>query len=119
MAAACDFRVQAGRCSTPEERDASVTLWMVFGVTYFLAGVLIFIENLREASKLRPPLIKKILLLWALSFVVRSAVALLLVLQVDRLIHPVLLEMLWHSAWLLYVYALTYFVTVRRTFVSR
>uniref|UniRef100_A0A7S3YIS7 Uncharacterized protein n=1 Tax=Lotharella globosa TaxID=91324 RepID=A0A7S3YIS7_9EUKA len=112
MAAACDFRVQAGRCSTPEERDASVTLWMVFGVTYFLAGVLIFIENLREASKLRPPLIKKILLLWALSFVVRSAVALLLVLQVDRLIHPVLLEMLWHSAWLLYVYALTYFVTV-------
>uniref|UniRef100_A0A7S2TV29 Uncharacterized protein n=1 Tax=Lotharella oceanica TaxID=641309 RepID=A0A7S2TV29_9EUKA len=109
--ATCDFRVQCGRCVSEEERHACTILWSVFGICYFLAAMTILIL-LSPWARRRPPLFVRVLSAWAVACFLRTVGASILASQADKFVHPIVLELLWHSVWLFGCFALTYFVMV-------
>jgi len=105
----CDFRVQCGRCGSPDERSSCQVIWSVFTCLYGLAAFGIVIQNFCSSGE-RPSLLQRVLMLWACACSLRVLGGVILAAHLDKRIHPIILEILWHSVWLCGCYALTYFV---------
>jgi len=54
----------------------------------------------------------RVLSAWAVACFLRTVGASILASQADKFVHPIVLELLWHSVWLFGCFALTYFVMV-------
>eukprot|EP00466_Bigelowiella_natans_P018335 jgi/Bigna1/139830/aug1.52_g14538 len=105
----CDFRVQCGRCGSPDERSSCQVIWSVFTCLYGLAAFGIVIQNFCSSGE-RPSLLQRVLMLWACACSLRVLGGVILAAHLDKRIDPIILEILWHSVWLCGCYALTYFV---------
>lgn len=103
----CDFRVQCGRCSGGAQ-DACTGLWAVTAAAYGIAAVSINIQLYRQQED--APLIQTVLALWSGAYYARMIGALILCLHFDKHLPPVVMEILWHSCWLLGCIALTLFM---------
>mmetsp|Transcript_22328 Transcript_22328/g.44816 ORF Transcript_22328/g.44816 Transcript_22328/m.44816 type:complete len:678 (+) Transcript_22328:126-2159(+) len=115
----CNFRVEAGRCAANSEREASRTIWLVFAAIYAVAALLMVLENQFLAPRQRAPLMRSVLRLWTASFILRVVGAVVLGTEADRDVHPILLEILWCSPWILGSCAVTFYaVTVLNTWVQ-
>mmetsp|Transcript_12661 Transcript_12661/g.20110 ORF Transcript_12661/g.20110 Transcript_12661/m.20110 type:complete len:396 (-) Transcript_12661:69-1256(-) len=106
----CDFRVECGRCESENERNVCSDVWISFGVLYLSAFISICSQL--ALSKQKRSLFWVVLGLWAIACFLRTLNGVILAFHVDRFLHPIILELLWHSVWLFGCFGLTHFIMV-------
>uniref|UniRef100_A0A7S0H0F9 Uncharacterized protein n=1 Tax=Amorphochlora amoebiformis TaxID=1561963 RepID=A0A7S0H0F9_9EUKA len=106
----CDFRVQCGRCELQSDRESCRAVWVAFGLLFGASGVLLLGYNYFVR---RQPMLKAGLNVWAGALLVRTLNGVILASHIDKHVHPVVLEFLWHLAFVIVVWALTYFISQR------
>jgi len=60
----------------------------------------------------RQPLLKSGLSLWAVASSIRASYGIVLATHMDRWVHPIFLELSWHSVWLIPANSITYYVFI-------
>jgi len=106
----CDFRVECGRCDTPGERETCSDVWWTFASLYLAAFVSIVLQLIFAIEK--KSLFFRVLGLWGIACLLRFVGGTILATHTDKYVHPIILELLWHSVWLFGCFALTHFTMI-------
>mmetsp|Transcript_29687 Transcript_29687/g.41378 ORF Transcript_29687/g.41378 Transcript_29687/m.41378 type:complete len:184 (+) Transcript_29687:112-663(+) len=93
-----------------EEKITCKKLWVTWTVLYGVVGMGLIAQNMGKSMQNRPKLLVRVLNLWGLACSIRVVGGLILATKSDEHLHPILMELLWHSVWLCGCFALTYFI---------